>query len=144
MECQFPTINENDSQVESILKNSKTIAIIGLSPDESKDSNKVAKYLIEHGYKVYPIYPKEDHILGQKVYRKLSDVAEYIDIVDVFRKPDALMEVVDECIELSDIKCVWFQQGIVNNEAAEKAKHAGIHAVQNKCIMVEHRRLLGQ
>lgn len=141
MECEFPTINEPSQELENILKTSKTIAIIGLSPNEEKDSYKVAKYLIEAGYVIYPIYPKEESILGQKVYRSLSEIEGDIDIVDVFRKPDALGQVVDEVIARGGVKTVWFQLGLANNSAAQKAKDAGLNVVQSRCIKIEHQRM---
>lgn len=141
MECQFPTINEPNEAIDEILKNSKNIAIIGLSPDESKDSYKVGKYLLEHGYTIYPIYPKEEYILGQKVYRSIFEIEGEIDIVDVFRKPDVLLDIVNDCIKRGGVKTVWFQLGIVNNEACELAKKHGLKCVQNRCLKIEHVRM---
>jgi len=137
MECEFPTINEPNEEIETILKESKNIAIIGLSPDSEKDSYKVAKYLLERGYNIFPIYPKEEFILGQKVYRNLSEIKEPIDIVDVFRKPDALGAVVKEVIAKGGIKTVWFQLGLANNKAAQEAKDAGLKVVQSRCLKIE-------
>lgn len=141
MECEFPTINANRDEIKEIFKMTKTIAVVGLSPDESKDSHRVAKYLQEHGFKIVPIYPKEETILGEKVYRSLAEVPFAIDMVDIFRKPDILGAVADACIARGDVKIFWSQKGIVNNEAAQKAKDAGMQVVQNMCTMVEHRML---
>lgn len=141
MECEFPTINANKDEIREIFKMTKTIAVVGLSPDESKDSHRVAKYLQEHGFKIVPIYPKEETILGEKVYRSLAEVPFAIDMVDIFRKPDILGAVADACIARGDVKIFWSQKGIVNNEAAQKAKDAGMQVVQNMCTMVEHRML---
>lgn len=141
MECEFPTINANKDEIREIFKMTKTIAVVGLSPDESKDSHRVAKYLQEHGFKIVPIYPKEEMILGEKVYRSLAEVPFAIDMVDIFRKPDILGVVADACIARGDVKIFWSQKGIVNNEAAQKAKDAGMQVVQNMCTMVEHRML---
>ncbi len=141
MECQFPTINSNKSELKEIFEKVKTIAIAGLSPDESKDSNRVATYLQDRGYKIVPIYPKGEIILGEKVYRSLSEVPFEIDMVDIFRKSDALHSIADECIKRGDIKVFWAQKGIVNNEAAQKAKDAGMIVVQSMCSMVEHRNI---
>lgn len=142
MECEFPTINSNKQEIREIFNITKTIAILGLSPDESKDSHRVAKYLQEHGFKIVPIYPKEETILGEKVYRSLAEVPFEIDMVNIFRKPDILPLVADACIARGDVKIFWAQKGIVNNEAAQKAKDAGMSVVQNMCTMVEHRTLL--
>jgi uncharacterized protein len=141
MECEFPTVNSKNEEIIEIFKNTKTIAIAGLSPDTSKASNMVAVYLQNAGFKIVPIYPKEDTILGEKVYRTISEVPFKIDMVDIFRKPDAIAAIVDEVIARGDVDTVWTQLGLVNNEAASKAKEAGLKVVQNKCTKIEHRNL---
>jgi len=139
----MPTINTNDAkEIKEILENVKTIAIIGLSPNETKDSNMVGKYLQSVGYKIIPIYPKEDFILGEKVYRSLSEVPDRVDMVDMFRKPSIADSLLEEVLKRDDIKVFWLQLGIVNNEACEKAKESGLKVVQNKCSKVEHQRLM--
>jgi predicted CoA-binding protein len=144
MECEFPRINSNSEEIKQILEETKSIAIIGCSPDETKASNMVAKYLIDHGYTVYPVYPKEDVILGQKVYRSLKEIPHKVDMVDIFRKPEVISAVVDASIERGDVDCVWSQLGLVNNEAMEKAKEAGMKTVQNHCTKIEHRELIAK
>ena len=141
MECEFPTVNSNKKEIEEIFDSVKTIAVLGLSPDESKDSHRVAKYLQAVGFKIFPVYPKEDEILGEKVYRSLVEIPGSVDMVNIFRKPDALGAIADACIKRGDVKVFWAQKGIVNNEAAEKAEMAGMKVVQNQCSMVEHRNL---
>jgi len=141
MECEFPTINSNKQEIKEIFNITKTIAVFGLSPDESKASHRVAKYLQEQGFKIVPIYPKEETILGEKVYRSLLEIPFEIDMVDIFRKSDALHAVADACIQRGDVKVFWAQKEIVNNEAAAKAKEAGMMVVQNMCTMIEHRAL---
>lgn len=141
MECEFPTVNSNKQEIKEIFDITKTIAVIGLSPDETKASNRVAKYLKEQGYKIVPIYPKEETILGEKVYRSLAEVPFEIDMVDIFRKPKELDNIADACIARGDVKVFWAQKEIVNNEAAARAKAAGMMVVQNMCTMVEHRNL---
>ena len=141
MECEFPTVNSNKQEIKEIFDSVKTIAVLGLSPDASKDSHKVAKYLKEVGYKIIPVYPKEDEILGEKVYRSLADIPDEVDMVNIFRKPAALDPIADACIDRGDVKVFWSQKGIVNNEAAMKAENAGMKVVQNHCSMVEHRSL---
>ncbi len=143
MECEFPSVNSNKKEIQEIFKDIKTIAVLGLSPDETKASNRVAAYLQECGYKIVPIYPKEETILGEKVYRSLKEIPFEIDMVDIFRKPKALDDVADACIARGDIKVFWSQIGIVNNDAAQRAKDAGIRVVQNLCAMVEHKALEG-
>ena len=141
MECEFPSVNSNKEEIKEIFDSVKTIAVIGLSPNETKDSHKVAKYLQSQGFKIVPIYPKEDEILGEKVYRSLLEIPFNVDMVDIFRKPSVLSDVCDACIERGDVKVFWSQKGIVNNAAAQKAKDAGMKVVQNMCSMVEHRAL---
>ena len=141
MECEFPTVNSKNEEIIEIFKNTKTIAIAGLSPDTSKASNMVAAYLQNAGFKIVPVYPKEDTILGEKVYRTISEIPFKIDMVDIFRKPDAIAAIVDEVIARGDVDTVWTQLGLVNNEAALKAKEAGLKVVQNKCTKIEHRNL---
>jgi predicted CoA-binding protein len=141
MECEFPTVNSNKEEIRHIFDTVKTIAVLGLSPDESKPSHRVAKYLKEAGYKIVPVYPKYDEILGEKVYRSLAEIPFEVDMVDIFRKPAAFDAVADACIQRGDVKVFWGQQGLVNNAAAQKAKEAGMIVVQNLCAMVEHRNL---
>ena len=141
MECEFPSVNSNNEEIIEIFKNTKTIAIAGLSPDASKASNMVAVYLQNAGFKIIPVYPKEDIILGEKVYRTISEIPFKIDMVDIFRKPDAIAEIINEAIARGDVDVVWTQLGLVNNEAAAKALKAGLKVVQNKCTKIEHRNL---
>jgi len=138
MECEFPVVNTPKSEFKEIFENTKTIAIVGCSPDVTKASNKVASYLIEQGFTVLPIYPKEEIILGQKVYRSLLEIEVKVDLVDIFRKPDVIASVVEECITRGDVKYVWSQLGLVNNVAMEKAEKNGMKAVQNYCTKIEH------
>ena len=143
MECEFPTVNSSSEEIKNIFKSVKTIAVVGLSPDPSKDSNHVAEYLQQAGYKIIPIYPKNEIILGEQAYPSLTDVPAniQIDMVDIIRKPEALDAIADACIARGGIKVFWAQKGIVNNAAAERARAAGMTVVQNKCTMVEHRML---
>lgn len=143
MECEFPSVNSNNEEIKQILKDTRTIAIIGLSPKEDKDSNKVGRYLQNAGYRIIPVYPKGETILGEKVYKSLSDIPNdiKIDIVDIFRKPDVIANVVNEAIKRGGIDCIWTQLGLVNNDAAQKAKDAGMKVVQNYCTKIEHANL---
>jgi len=143
MECPMPTININDQKlIREIFQNTKTIAIIGLSPDPSKPSNQVASYLQKAGFRIIPVYPKEETILGEKVYRSLDEIPEGVDMVDMFRKPQVANELVEVIKKRSDVKTLWLQLGIVNNEAAKKARELGLNVVQNKCTKIEHQRLV--
>jgi predicted CoA-binding protein len=141
MECEISRVNSNKDEVKEILESVKTVAVIGLSPDETKASHRVAKYLQSVGYKIFPVYPKEETILGEKVYRALTDIPEKVDMVNIFRKPAIVMAVVDKAIERGDVDVIWAQIGIVNNDAGEKAIANGMKVVQNMCSMVEHREM---
>ena len=138
----MPLVNSNHEEMREIFNTVKTIAILGLSPDESKASNMVAKYLQNAGYKIVPVYPKEEVILGEKVYRSLAEIPFKIDMVDIFRKPKAFDAIADACIARGDIDVFWGQLGLVNNEAAQKAKDAGMQVVQNYCTKLEHKALM--
>ena len=142
MECELPRVNSNEEEMISYFKETQIIAVIGVSPNPEKASHKVAKYLKEVGYTMIPLYPKEEEILGEKVYRSLAEIKSAIDMVVIFRKPDALGAIADEVIKRGDIKIYWTQLGLVNNNAAQKVKDAGIHVVQNYCAMVEHKALI--
>ena len=144
MECEFPTHNSNNEEIKKIFEETKTIAVIGLSPKPEKDSNKVGVYLQNAGFKVIPVYPKGDEILGEKVYKKLSDIPNSIkiDMVNMFRKPEFASELIKDIEARDDIKSFWLQLGIVNNEAATKAEELGIKVIQNKCTKIEHKILV--
>jgi len=141
MSCEIPTINANKEEMKAIFDSVKTIAIPGLSPDESKPSHRVAKYLQSQGFKIIPIYPKEETILGEKVYRSLAEIEEKIDMVDMFRKAEVADAIVDVLEKRDDVKVLWLQEGIVNNNAAKRAKELGLQVVQSRCTMVEHKAL---
>lgn len=143
MECEFPTLNADNETIKAIFTEVKTIAVLGLSPDETKDSHRVAAYLQQAGYTIIPVYPKGETILGEKVYRSLEEIPQGVDMVNIFRKPDALDAIAQVCIARGDVKVFWAQKGIVNNAAAQKASDAGMSVVQNHCSMVEHRRIYG-
>ncbi|KIM10857.1 MAG: CoA-binding protein [Sulfuricurvum sp. PC08-66] len=144
MECQLPTINSTTPHIREILHTIKTIAVMGLSPDEDKPSHRVAKYMQEQGYTIVPVYPKEETILGQKVYRTLAEIPFAIDCVNIFRKPDACLPITQEALKRGDAKVIWMQEGIVNNDAAQLAVDAGVKVVQSKCIMIEHKAMLSK
>ena len=144
MECEMPQVNSNSQEIKQILEDTKTIVIIGCSPNSDKASNRVANYLKNVGYTIIPVYPKEDVILGEKVYRSLSEIPSNIkiDMVDIFRKSNVIASVIDEVLKRKDVKCVWTQLGLVNNEAAQKARDAGLLVVQNYCTKIEHANLI--
>ncbi len=143
MECELPRVNSNRDEMKKYFEECKTIAVLGCSPKPDKASNRVAKYLLEAGYNMIPIYPKEEEILGQKVYKSLAEIDIPVDMVVIFRKPAALGAIADAVIARGDIKVYWTQLQLINNEAADKVKAAGIGVVQNFCAMVEHREIFG-
>ena len=127
------------SELRRILSSAKNIAVVGLSPDEGKPSNEVAKFLIKRGFNVFPIYPKFDEILGRKVYRNLTQIDEYIDIAVMFRKGEFASELVKDAVK-KGVKTLWLQLGITNDEAGAVARENGINFVQDKCIKIELQR----
>jgi len=141
MECEMPRVNSNMDEQKKYFEECKTIAIVGCSPDDTKASNHVAEYLRDAGYKMIPIYPREETILGQKVYRSLAEIDEPVDMVVVFRKPAALDAIADAVIARGDVKVYWTQLGLIDNKAADRVKEAGIAVVQNYCAMVQHKAI---
>jgi len=133
-------IIKEDSEIKDILENARTIAILGLSPKPERDSNKVARYLKDHGYRIIPVRPGREEILGQSAYATLDDIKEHVDIVDVFRNPEQIVPHAHEAIRMQ-AKVFWMQLGIENQEAASLLVKAGIDVVMNKCIKIEHDRL---
>jgi predicted CoA-binding protein len=125
-----------------ILKDSRVIAVVGLSADWYRPSYFAAKYMQEHGYRVIPVNPKYDSILGEKCYRSVRDIPERIDIVDVFRKTEDVMPVAEDAIAVR-AKVLWQQLGVKNEAAAAKARGAGLETVLDRCVKIEHGRLFG-
>jgi len=132
-------------EIKSILEKYKTIAVVGLSADPAKDSHRVAKYLKTKGYRIIPINPSADVILGEKCYKSLLDVPETIEIVDIFRPAKDVPPIIDQAIELKkklgNPRIVWMQLGIVNEEAAKRARDASLTVVMDRCMMKEYKRL---
>ena len=134
--------NPPDDEVRALLRRVRRIAVIGLSPRTHRASHRVARFLLEVGYEVIPVYPERDLILDQKVYRSIKDVPGPVDLVDVFRRSEFLPGVFDEVVE-AGAGAVWTQLGCIDYPAAERARDAGLVVVMNRCLMVEHSRLLG-
>ena len=125
-----------------ILKTNRVIAVVGLSADWYRPSYFAAKYMIEHGYTVIPVNPRYDTILGQKCYRSLRDIPGKVDIVDCFRKTQDIMPIAEDAIAIG-ARVLWQQLGVTNAEAAKKAEAAGLEAVMDRCVKIEHGRLFG-
>lgn len=131
----------NDADMIEMLREGKTIAVVGLSSKRLRPSYGVAAYMQQHGYRIIPVNPAETEVLGEKCYPTLSAVPEKVDIVDVFRRPEAVPEIVAEAIQLR-IPYLWLQEDVVHEEAALAARSAGLKVVMDRCILKEHRRLL--
>jgi hypothetical protein len=140
----------NHNKIKEILTKYKTVAIVGLSRDPSKDSYRVAEYLKKHGFRIVPINPSSDEILGEKSYKSLlgmpTEVQKTLEIIDVFRPSEEVLPIVNQAVQLKKLHglpyVVWMQLGIINEYAAEKARNVGLTVVMDKCMMQEHRRFL--
>jgi predicted CoA-binding protein len=126
---------------ENLLRNAKTIAVVGLSSRRSRPSYGVSEYMQSQGYRIIPVNPNETEILGEKVWTSLDEIPERIDIVDIFRRPECVPEIVDAAIRIG-AKGIWMQEGVVHEEAAAKAREAGLEVVMDRCILKEHRKML--
>ena len=133
---------QNTKVVQRLLREAKTIAVVGLSTEKTKASNMVASYLQDEGYRIVPVHPKATEILGEKAYATLSEIPFPVDIVDVFRPPDELPGIVDQAVKIG-AKALWMQLRIIHLEAAEQALTAGMDVVVDKCIKMEHGRYGG-
>ena len=130
-------MTRND-EIRDLLTKARNIAVVGLSSDPLRPSFGVTQYMQRKGYRIIPVNPNEQAVLGEKSYASLAEVPEKIDLVDVFRRPEFVPEIVDEVIRLK-IPAVWLQEGVVHQAAAKKARDAGIFVVMDKCIFKEHR-----
>jgi len=128
---------------ENLLRNAKTIAVVGLSSRRSRPSYGVSEYMQSRGYRIIPVNPNETEILGEKVWPSLEEIPEHVDIVDIFRRPECVPEIVDAAIRIG-AKGIWMQEGVVHDEAAGKARAAGLEVVMDRCILKEHRKMLAR
>ena len=127
-------------EISLLLKKYRNIAIVGLSPKKNRPSNQVAVYLMEAGYNIIPVNPGQQEILGKKCYPDLESIPEPIEIVDIFRRPEDLLPIVESAIKIG-AKVIWMQQGIVNEDAAARAKKAGLTVVMDRCLKIDHMNL---
>jgi predicted CoA-binding protein len=132
---------DQDSAIRSLLSATRTVAMVGLSPDEEKPSNVVARYLKSKGFRVIPVNPGRDSILGEKSYRSVSDIPEKIGVVDIFMRAERVVPIVEEAIQLEP-KAIWLQLGMRSDEAKALAEKSGIMFVMDKCMKQEYARLL--
>jgi uncharacterized protein len=129
--------------IVEVLRSARTVAIVGLSPDELRASNFIGFYLRRHGYRVIPVNPKEKEILGEKSYPSLSGIDVPVDIVDVFRRPEAVPDIAREAVAIG-AKTLWLQFGVISAEGARIAEEGGMRVVMDRCMKVEHARHLGR
>ena len=134
--------NTDINTLRRILRQSKTLAIVGLSANWYRPSFFAAKYMQEHGYRIIPVNPSYQEVLGEKCYASLKDIPEPVDIVDCFRNSQDIGPIADEAIAIG-AKVLWLQLGVANDAAADRARAAGLEVVQDRCVKIEHARLFG-
>lgn len=132
--------NPSLQAIKELLETSRTIAVVGLSQNPARSSYAVGSYLKSCGYRVIAVNPRYDQVLGERCYASLLEVGEPIDIVDIFRRPEAVPEIVDQAIAIG-ARAVWMQDGVVHEEAAERARRAGLIVVMDRCILRDHSAL---
>jgi len=140
---EIPDFNPPSEEITNILKTSKTIAVVGLSPKEKRDSNMVARYLIKQGYNVVPVNPGQKEILGRQCYKSLKEIPHPVDLVDLFINLVRIPPIANQAIEIG-ARSIWMQLGIVHNQSAKKAREKGIKVIMNKCIKTEHEKITRQ
>jgi predicted CoA-binding protein len=138
--CELPDFNPPSDEIIEILRLCKTIAVVGISPKESRDSHRVAKYLLDKGYEIVPVNPGQREILGKPCFRTLRDIPFPVDMADLFLNPTRVPPVVEQAIDIG-VRAIWMQEGVVHNESAQKARKMGIRVVMNKCIKKEHMKM---
>lgn len=139
---ELPDPTPPAEEILHILQTFRKIAVVGLSPKEERDSHRVARYLLEHGYEVVPVNPGQTEILGRKCYKTLKDIPFKVDVADLFLSPKRVPSVVEQAIEIG-VGVIWMQLGVVHKEAARKAGDAGITVIMNRCIKQEHEKWAG-
>ena len=132
----------NDREMKDVLRDAKTIAVVGLSNNPMRPSFGVSRFLQRQGYRVIPVNPNETEVLGEKAYPTVKDIPDAIDIVNIFRRPARVPEVIEAAVQKGGVRCIWMQEGVVNHEAAKQAEDAGLPVVMDKCILKELARLM--
>lgn len=133
--------NEQAATIHKVLRDSKTIAVVGLSPKPHRPSHQVAIYLMEVGYTIIPVNPGQNTILGRTCYPNLRAIPTPVDMVDIFRRQEAVLPIVEDAISIG-AQFIWMQEGIINKEAAAKAESAGLTVIMNRCTKIDHMNLL--
>jgi hypothetical protein len=134
-------LQPSDQQIKDLLSNAHTIAVVGLSSSRFRASYGVSQYMQSAGYRIIPVSPNEQEVLGEKAYARLEDIPEKIDVVDVFRRSEFVPEVVDAAIRMG-ARAIWMQEGVADEAAAQRAREAGLFVIMDSCILKEHRRLM--
>ncbi len=134
--------NPPDEEIRELLRRVRSIAVVGLSPRTNRPSHGVAAQMQRFGYRIIPVRPAVDAVLGEKAYASLREVPDRFDLVDVFRAPEYVDQIVEECIALG-VPAIWLQEGVVNIPAAERARQAGLIVVMDRCVYREYLRLFG-
>ena len=127
------------ANIPELLKNTRVIAVVGLSSNPMRPSNGVSEYMQRAGYRIIPVNPNETEVLGEKAYQRLEDVPEKIDLVDIFRRSEHVPEIVESAIRIG-AKAVWMQEGVIHEAAARRARESGLEVVMDRCILKEHRK----
>ena len=138
--CEMPTTNATPDEIREILASARTIAVVGLSDKPDRDSHRVAAYLQRASYRILPVNPAVTEVLGEKSVGSLRDLAEPVDVVDIFRRAEAVPEIVEDAIAIG-AKVIWMQDGIVHNAAADRARAAGLKVVMSRCMLRDHSRM---
>ena len=138
--CEFPLKNATPAEIRDLLASAKRIAVVGHSDDPSRDSYRVGQYLAARGYEMFPVNPHARSTPGLRFYPDLASVPGPIDIVDIFRRPEAIPPIVEEAIRVG-AKAIWMQEGLAHNAAADRARAAGLKVVMSRCIMKDHRAM---
>ncbi len=128
------------AHIPELLRNSRTIAVVGLSSKKFRPSYGVAEYMQAQGYRIIPVNPNETEVLGEKTYASLEDIPEHIDIVDIFRRSEFVLPIVESAIRIG-ANAIWMQEGVVHEDGAKKAREAGLSVIMDRCILKEHMRL---
>lgn len=135
--------NPGEEEIRGLLERVRRIAVVGLSPKPYRDSHRVARYLLERGYEIVPVYPREQEILGQRVFRRVEDIDPPVELVNVFRRSEELPGVIDAALK-ARADSLWLQLGCIDEAGALRARAAGVTVVMDRCLMVDHARLLGR
>jgi len=130
----------SDKTIKEILENTDKVAVVGLSPKPDRDSNRVARYLMDKGYSVVPVNPGQKEILGERCYRSLEEIPFHVDLVNIFLNPVRIPPIVDQAIKIG-AKVIWMQLDVIHEESAERARSAGLQVIMDRCIKVEHASL---